>query len=208
MLLFNSWIFGLSATLFYFLITPFIKVWIGADNLLPQLVLVVMTLHVYIRGMRKTPSAFKEAGGVFYEDRYIPVIESIVNLVASLILTHYFGLAGVLMGTIISTMVVYIFNYPKYVYEKLLHGTKKEYAWLYFKHAIVALLVFGVNYVALSFITITNPILEFLIYGIIIVIISNILYFIIYYRTADFEFYKKQILRKIWNKLKKRKVKS
>ena len=39
---------------------------------------------------------FKEAACIFYEDRFIPLIEAIVNIITSIFLAKFMGLAGVL----------------------------------------------------------------------------------------------------------------
>ena len=42
--------------------------------------------------------------GLFWNDRYKAVAESIINLVASLVLVRQYGVTGIIWGTIISTL--------------------------------------------------------------------------------------------------------
>jgi len=69
--------------------------------------------------MRYSYITFKEAAGIFYEDRFVPLIESLFNIIFSCILVKWFGLSGVFMGTIISGLVLWGYSYPKYVYRYL-----------------------------------------------------------------------------------------
>ena len=54
--------------------------------------------------MRQTNLLFREAMGLFWNDRYKAVAESIINLVASLVLVRQYGVTGIIWGTIISTL--------------------------------------------------------------------------------------------------------
>jgi len=108
MLLLNSWIFCFCAISILCMIEQFIKIWIGNEYLLSQFVLIVLVVNMYIQGMRNTNSTFKEAAGIFYEDRYVTIIESVINVVVSLICVRIFGLAGVFIGTIASTMLLFL----------------------------------------------------------------------------------------------------
>ena len=44
---------------------------------------------------------FKEAYGIFW-DVYAPIVESLVNLVVSIVLAMKFGIIGIIIGTIVS----------------------------------------------------------------------------------------------------------
>ena len=45
--------------------------------------------------MRSAVERFKEGSGNFYKDRYAPICEAVINLMASIVLVHYMGLPGV-----------------------------------------------------------------------------------------------------------------
>ncbi len=97
-LFFNSWIYAFACTGLLCVMEPFIKVWIGSEYLLSFGVLIALVINFYFQGMRKTCNTFKEAAGIFYEDRYVAVLESIVNIVASIVFIKIFGLIGVFIG--------------------------------------------------------------------------------------------------------------
>ena len=54
--------------------------------------------------MRQINLQFREAMGLFWNDRYKAVVESIINLVVSLVLVQRYGVTGIIGGTIISTL--------------------------------------------------------------------------------------------------------
>ena len=78
--------------------------------------------------MRGSYNAFQDAAGIFYENRFVPLAESALNLISSLVLLRIWGLAGVFMGTIISGTALWCFSYPRFVYRKLFERGYAEYA--------------------------------------------------------------------------------
>lgn len=199
MLLLNSWIFCFCSISIYCMIEPFVKIWIGSEYLLSKFVLITLVINLYIQGMRNTSNTFKEAAGIFYEDRFIPLIESIINIVVSIIFVQIFGLAGVFMGTITSTMLLLIYSYPKYVYKLVLGGTYAEYFKLYAFHGILTLSICLFTGYLSSFITISNVWLQLILNGILCLFIPNILYLLFAMKMPEFDFYKQKL-----EKLKKR----
>lgn len=193
-LLLNSWLYSFAAISMFFISVPFVKIWLGNEYVLSQAVVLTLVINFYINGMRRTYNTFKEAAGVFYEDRYVPIIESVVNIVVSIALANVIGLAGVFIGTIASNMVLFLFSFPKYVYKKILHGEVKEYIKENIQYAVMFAVSFIITYVFIQFVKITNNYLLVLIYGIICLIIPNLIFFIVKHKTEEFKYYKNLVM--------------
>lgn len=202
MLLLNSWIFCFCSTSVLCMVEPFIKIWLGDGYLLEKIVLYTLIINMYIQGLKKTNTTFKDAAGIFYEDRFVPIIEAIINIVASLILLKIFGLAGVFMGTIVSTMVLFLYSFPKYVYVLLLKGTYLEYIKLYLKYIVISVVIGIITAYLSSFIIIENTYLNLLCNGILCLIVPNILYFIVVRKFPEFEFYNDKLKKILDSKVK------
>ena len=193
-LLLNSWLYSFAAISMFFISVPFVKIWLGNEYVLSQAVVLTLVINFYINGMRRTYATFKEAAGVFYEDRYVPVIESVVNIVVSIVLANVIGLAGVFIGTIASNMVLFLFSFPKFVYKKILHGEIKDYIKENLQYAVMFAVSFIITYVFIQFVKITNNYLLVLIYGIICLIIPNLIFFIVKHKTDEFKYYKNLVM--------------
>ncbi len=189
-LLLNSWLYTFAAISMFFISDPFVRIWLGEEYILSQAVVLAIVINFYINGMRRTYATFKEAAGVFYEDRYVPIIESFVNIIVSIVLANSIGLAGVFIGTIVSNMVLFLFSFPKFVYKKILRGEIKEYIKENIQYAIMFIASFIITYVFIQFVKTDNNYLLLLIYGIICLIIPNFLFFIVKYKTDEFKYYK------------------
>ena len=86
------------------LFNPFITLLFGGRYCFPMTTVMVIVAEFYITRMRQTNLLFREAMGLFWNDRCKAVAESIINLVASLVLVRQYGVTGIIWGTIISTL--------------------------------------------------------------------------------------------------------
>ena len=67
---------------------------------------------------------FREAKGLFWYDRYKPLFESVINLTTSLLLVQKFGVAGILGGTVISSVCTCVWVEP---YILMRYGIRDEW---------------------------------------------------------------------------------
>lgn len=185
----NFWIATFSGISLLVVMNSFITVWIGSKYLLATCVLIVLVLNYYAKSMRSCHMIFKEAAGIYYEDRYIPLLESVLNIVASLILLKYFGLAGIFMGTIISSLALYCISYPKYVYKKLFNRSYLNYTKETLGYLSIFLVLAVITYKISRIIVISNAFLSLIINCLIAVVIPNLVLLIIFWHTDNFKYY-------------------
>lgn len=207
MLLFNSWIFTFASASILCISQYFIEIWVGKEYLLSLGVLVVLVINFYVQGIRLTFNTFKEAAGIFHEDRYVPLLESTINLVASLILAYFYGLPGVFIGTIISSLALYLYSYPKFVYKKLFNKGYLQYFKELVTYLIITFVSVLITYFVSSVIVSTNVYINIIINVLICLIIPNLIYYFIFHRTNEFAYYK-DLISNVLIKLFKKKEES
>ena len=143
----------------------FITVWIGKEYLYANVIVFVFVLEFFYRQMRSATAIFKEAAGICYEDRFVPIIEALVNAIASIIFLKIAGIAGVFIGTILSLMVIHLYSYPKFVFKKLFSKELKEYYSMFVKYSLSAFSIGTISYVFCSLINISNVYLNLILHG-------------------------------------------
>lgn len=203
----NFWLYTVAGIMIYCLITPFIKVWLGESFLLDNTVTIILIFNFFMQGMRKTMQVFSEAGGVCYENRFVPIVEAIVNIIASIALVKVIGLAGVFLGTIISSLVLHLYSFPKYVYKGLLKKEPLEYIKMTFKYLIIMTIIMIITVIIINMIKTQSIYLQLLINFLLSFLIPNILLYIMYRKSDNFIYYKellKKIVEKGANKLWKK----
>lgn len=114
----NYFLMGVISVCVFCLISDFIAVVFGANMLLSKFVVMLLVMKLYMSGMRSSLLTFKEAMGIYHEDRFRPLAEGLVNLVVSILLAPHFELVGVLIGTICSHLFVNMWIEPLVLYRK------------------------------------------------------------------------------------------
>ncbi len=171
------------------LIEPFITLWLGKKFLLSKLVLVVLIINYY-QSMMKTPySIFKDSAGIWREDKYVPIIQVFLNLVSSIVLLKIFGISGIFMGTIISSLLVWFYSYPKFVYKKLFNRKIKEYYKELINKVLLSVIIITITYLITISFNIKILLLNLIIKLLISLIIPIIVLYLIYRKTDEYKYY-------------------
>lgn len=202
----NFWLACFSGICLLVIIQPFIIVWIGEKYLLSMLVVSTVVFNYFQKMMRNTYMAFKDSAGIWREDKFVPLIESLLNIVFSIICLKIFGLAGVFMGTIISGLALWCYSYPKYVYKKLFHRSYIDYIKETLGYIILFILLATLTYEISTLFIVSNTYLQVLINTLIAIIIPNIILLILFRKTDNFQYFLeliKKLFSKITRKLKK-----
>lgn len=167
------------------LLQPFILKWTGSSEyLLDFSTVLLLCLSYYLGGMRGGAGLYKDAAGLFWQDRWKPIVESIVNIVASIGLAYVMGINGIVVGTIISTLVAPFWVEPKVLYKYYFKKSVKPY-FLRYALDFAIMLVCGVaTYFICSLIPDTT-ILWLVVKFISCFAISNMLLILAYLPTGD-----------------------
>lgn len=198
----NFWIYSFCVIFLFNLLEPFIALWLNNDNLLlDKVTFIFILVNFYLDGLRKSIGTFKSKAGLFSQDKYIPVIEGIINLVASIIIAKKFGLVGIFIGTTISTVAIQLWNQPRIVYKYAFNIPVIEYFKKYIFYAALTILVGILTTNVCNLVSISSPWISLIIKGIICVLIPNIVYIIIFCKTEEFS-YIRNIIRPILIKVK------
>lgn len=189
----NFWIATFTSICLLILMEPFIKIWIGKKYLLSKIVLIVLVFNFFQKMMRNTYQTFKEAAGIYYEDRFIPLFESMINIVASIILVKIIGLPGVFLGTIISGFTLWFYSYPKYVYCNLFDRSISDYLKETLSYIILFIIITFITFRISTLIIVNNIYIELILKTLICLIIPNIIMILIFFKTNNFKYYIKFI---------------
>lgn len=198
--LFNFWVYSIAVIFLYNLLEPFIDWWIGKGFLLDRGTFLVILLNVYLTGLRSSIGLFKDKGGIFTQDKYVPIIEGIINLFTSIVLFNYFGLIGIFLGTTVSSLTTVFWNVPRLTYKNIFHKPLIEYFKLYAYYFILTVCVGYVTTYICNNLMVAGTFMSLIIRGIICIIIPNIIYIPLFYRTDEFQY----IINSLMSVIKKR----
>lgn len=183
-----SWIVGFCAICLMCLFQPFMTIWNSfADNitLLPNYVVLLMVLSFYFTKMRLNTNMFKDCAGLMWNDRWKPIVESVVNLIASILLALWIGLPGVIIGTIISTLIAPLWVEPLVLYKDFFKKPVKYYFLRYAMFFLITIFAGGICYYICSLIPM--GIGWFILKCFICAILPNLIFLLFLFKTKDFK---------------------
>ncbi len=141
----------IGSLLIFVLINPFITLWIGKDYLLSSQIVLLLSMYVFMQTYRYSGFIFYSAYGLYWESRYKPIVEAVLNLVFSLLFLVVFkwGVSGILVGTICSTLLTNTWFEPYIIFKYGLKRTMKEYIWINIQQWLVYFVtLFGLYFMA------------------------------------------------------------
>lgn len=184
------WIFSFCSICLFSLFNPFMLLFTGKKSLLFALPIVfVIVLNFYTTGMRQATLTFRDAFGLFWYDRYKAVFEALVNLIASILLVQHLGVAGVFIGTLISTMTVDFWVEPLVLFR---HGFHRPVSAYFLRYALYTALTFSVGfltYFCCAYVPGTGFI-SFVAKCLICLLLPNAAYLLVFWNTKEFRYLK------------------
>lgn len=185
----DFWLATFSSTCLLAIMQSFIKFWIGEQYLLSNIVLYALVFSYFLNQMRYSYSVFKDAAGIWQEDKFVPVVESILNIVISILLVKKIGLVGVFIGTILSSLTLWVYSYPKFVHKKLFKKNYKSYIKENLRYLIIFILIAMITYLSSSLFIVKNNLMQVIVNTIVAVLVSNLLLVLIFFKTDNFKFF-------------------
>ena len=196
----NFWMYGFSTIAFYFLLNPFISLWIGDKFQLSYTVILLLCINYYICSAKRSLEIMKIAAGIYKQDKYTTLIQAVINIVISLAFVGKYGLAGVVLGTLMSNIFIALFMLPYYVFKYVFNKNPFNYLKTYFSYTIYYLCQIIFIKQLFNIVNVENDIIEFIIYVIIITIVPNLINLIAFHKFEEFKdleyIFKRKILRK------------
>lgn len=199
------WLTSLVSIGFYCLVNPVVAIVFGQDYVLSQDIVALMTINFYITdlvGMRAVTNKFKTAMGLFWKDRYKPYVEAAINLIASIYFLRKMGFAGILLGTLISTLTTGFWIEPFVLYR---YGFKKKLIE-YYKIYLLDIAIFCVSLTVTSFIIsmIDGGLVGLLLKAVVCIVIPSVLIYAIYRNSVEYQYFM-VLVNRVKNKVVNRK---
>lgn len=136
---FSAWLFGWMSICLFCLYDPFIDLWLGEGYLLSKPAVLLIAVNFYVNGMRTPVNNTKSVLGLFWDDRYKSIVEAACNLAVSVLLARRWGMAGIMAGTLVSTLAFPFWCKPLVLYRRGLRVPAGEY----FRGYLIRLAVTG-----------------------------------------------------------------
>lgn len=188
----SFWLYTFFSVCVIALINPFIKLWIGSEYLLDNYTAFAVGLNLYVLGMQNVISSFRNAYGLFVQGKYRPVIMTIVNIVLSIWWAKTIGILGVILATVFSRLFIMGIYDPIVVFKYGLRHSPKRYFITYAKYLAIFIALSALSMYVVNLLVIDN-FFTWIIIGILLAILINIILFIMFYKSDNLIFYKDKL---------------
>ncbi len=199
----NFWLYSFVSICLVVLFNDFITLWVGKEYLFDLSIVIIITINFYITGMRKTVLTFRDALGLYWQDRYKPLFESLINIVASLILVKYFGIVGVFVGTFLSTILTCFWIEPYILFKYGISQKVKEYFKVVVEYSVITIIMAIITYLIANLINTSIPIITFIIKILLCLIIPNACYILLFRKKEEYKYFINLIINILYKIRKK-----
>lgn len=100
------WLSGVGTCCFLGIYQPFMRLWVGEELMLDMRAVLCFAIYFFVYELNRLLNVYKDAAGLWHEDRFRPLITAAVNLTLNLLLARRWGVYGVLLSTVISMVAV------------------------------------------------------------------------------------------------------
>ncbi|MCI8315440.1 MAG: lipopolysaccharide biosynthesis protein [Lachnospiraceae bacterium] len=175
------------------LINPVILIFFGKERTFSADLVFLQVLYFIINGFQRTSFIYRDACGLFWKGKMRPVMTAILNIVISITLVVRIGLAGVILGTILSWLFTTWWYDPVLIYRNVFKKPVRQYFYAYGKAVFVTLLT-GTATVWLAVAIPFGGMGGFAVRCIAVMLIPNSGYFLFYHKTEEFGYLKEILL--------------
>lgn len=198
----NCVIGGFCSACLFNLLNPFVRVWVGDKYLLDITTVFLIVAVFYMQVVRQTALTFKSAYGLFWNDRYKPLVEAIVNLTVSISLGKIFGIHGVFIGTLVSIVGVCFWVEPYIVYKYVFKESVIPYLCMFAKYTIINFAGILLGHIVIERLM-ASGIIGIIVDLTITIFLWGMIFIIFFIRTSEFKWLRTRLLLLIKNRTRK-----
>lgn len=184
-------LYGWSAICLYFLLIPFVTVWLGADKLIDGLSVFLLCVNFYFTGQRISLDNTKTAAGIVEQDAPLSVIEAIVNIVVSIVGVIYLGLPGIFLGTFVSSLIPNI-GKPIVLYKYFFGISSREYFVRYILRILALIgcggLIYLFIYLLGAAMPVAGPIVSLIVTFLLCMFVPAVVLGVLYHRSEEWKY--------------------
>ena len=169
----------------------------GRDMMLPGSAMALFCVYFYVLTLGDMRYMYMSARGLFWEQRWRAIAETVLNLVLNIVLGKLFGVYGIIVATMVSLLLCnYIWS--NRITFRAFFGMSylKKYYGYQGRYTAVTVLVCLAAYAVCSVVSIDSIILTLLFRAAVCVVLPIPIYYLVYRKTAEFKYLTGKLLHK------------
>ena len=186
-LMLNIWIVSFCTICFIELLNPFVNLWLGSDYLLQQSTVIALSISFFIQCGMRTNEMFKTGSGLFWNDRYAPGAQCIINIIFSILLAMRYDITGIFIGTSVAMLSTKFWVGPYVLYKNKFKKNVVRYFIRFGVYTAIGVLAGVIVHIINSIIPGTG-VIPFIMNITVCAAVPNLIFLIALYRTSEFKY--------------------
>lgn len=120
-------LYGLMSVVLLNIINPIVGTFFGVSRCLPFSSALIICILFYLNNNKNLFNTYKSSLGLYWYDRYRPLISGAFNIIVSIILGKLIGFDGILLGTILTYVIIDLWVEPMIIFHKGFHTSSRGY---------------------------------------------------------------------------------
>lgn len=181
------WFSGWLAICLACLYQPLMKLWMGEENMFPFGIVILFCIYFYALKMGDIRAVYSDAKGLWYENRFRTIAESITNVALNAVLGYFFGVSGIIIATLVS-LIVFGFAYSAQILFKhyFVHFKVSRFYLQHLMYALVTVAIGGITYLLCSLIPLEG-VIGLVAKALVCVGLPNLGYLLVYRNTKIYK---------------------
>lgn len=190
LLFLSFWLFGFCVVELFININDFIGIWTGTAHTFPIVTVMILITDFYLTGMMSAVSYFRTSNGLFVQGKYRPLIMALINIVLSVLFVQKIGVAGVLLGTVLSRLSTQFWFDAYLIYKYVFKDSLKEYLKNMFLYTGTIIAICCICGICSRLLDTGAAILNLGVNAVVVAVIYNAVCFLLFRKTTEFEYLK------------------
>jgi O-antigen/teichoic acid export membrane protein len=179
---------AICCSCFLSLIQPFLRLFFGAEYVLSLEIPIAVCASFYFTCMNTPAVSVQNALGLHKKDSWVMIMQAVLNLLLSITLAHFIGLIGVVLGTIISTVVGPFLSKDFVIYKYFFETKPNKIYWKQGLYLILTSVLCFINYSVFNTLLVGEGLGWFIVKSLGSIILPIILLTIFCFRSKSFQY--------------------
>lgn len=187
LLIIQDIVFSITTACFICLSDVFVDLIFGKGLRLSFFTVVLLGYIYDLKGYSYALESIRSSAGLYERDKYLNLFAALINIVVSVVMGVYYGIPGVLVGTIISYVLKELVFVPRIVFREIIDGLGFWYYKNYFMHIFLSCIITCTCFFVNAHLHMDKSLLNWLIVALVDVIIGVIINHIIHMKQSEYK---------------------
>lgn len=173
------WIVTWETVCYLCIVQDFVILWVGSEQLLSTTEIILFALSFYVQGLSMIFERIKDATGLYWNNRFTPLVEMFVNIILDYVGVRLFGIPGVIAATCISVFLITIPSDCYILFKHYFNRSLDKYILFFIYELITSFCIIGFSFYLSFQIYVSNLIIQSLIKIILCIFLPNLLFLLL-----------------------------